>query len=153
MRYQPLALSPSYPICKPFDAEHASAGRVRGGAPHNGPNPRQSLDFRGRQSSVWPENWRVGWPRGSSRAWGVLLGLQVTKFGISACFHSPGLSFASYDPCSEQRHDQVHAEATLRCAGLLRAQVAPRQEMPNLADFFSVILCFWRWLFTLLGGG
>jgi hypothetical protein len=32
---------------------------------------------------------------------GVLgLWLGLTKFGISACFlHSPGLSFASYDPC------------------------------------------------------
>ena len=30
---------------------------------------------------------------------------------------------------------QVRAEATVRCAGLLRAQVAaPRQEMPNLSD-------------------
>jgi hypothetical protein len=29
-------------------------------------------------------------------------------------------------------HHQLRAEATLRCAGLLRAQVAaPRQEMPN----------------------
>jgi hypothetical protein len=28
---------------------------------------------------------------------------------------------------------QVRAEATVRCAGLRRAQVAPRQEMPNLA--------------------
>jgi hypothetical protein len=37
----------------------------------------------------------------------------------------------------EQRsllHRQVRAEATVRCAGLQRAQVATRQEMPNLAD-------------------
>jgi hypothetical protein len=39
MRHQPLALSPSYPICKPFDAVHASAERVRGRAPHT-----QTLD-------------------------------------------------------------------------------------------------------------
>jgi hypothetical protein len=29
-------------------------------------------------------------------------------------------------------HPLVRAEATVRCAGLQRAQVAPRQEMPNL---------------------
>ena len=43
-----------------------------------------------------------------------------------------------------------------------RALSVAQQEMPNLEDlwcsvavfaFFSVILCFWRWLFTLLGGG
>jgi hypothetical protein len=26
------------------------------------------------------------------------------------------------------------------------------QEMPNLADIFSDIFYFWRWLFSLLGG-
>jgi hypothetical protein len=31
-------------------------------------------------------------------------------------------------------HLQVHAGATVRCAGLQRALVAPRQEMPNLED-------------------
>jgi hypothetical protein len=123
-----------YPICKPFDAVHASAGRVIGRAPHT--QTLDSLWISGAvKCSVWPDNRRVGWPRGSSRARGVLLGL--TKFGISACFqsrHSPGLSFANYDPCSEQCHLQVQAEATVRCAGLQRAQVAPRQEMPNLVD-------------------
>jgi hypothetical protein len=33
MRHQPLALSPFNSISKPFDAVHASAGRVRGRAP------------------------------------------------------------------------------------------------------------------------
>jgi hypothetical protein len=49
----------------------------------------------------------------------------------------------------------------VRCAGLQRTQVAPRQEMPNLENpwgvavsvLFSVIFILWRWLFTLLGGG
>jgi hypothetical protein len=41
-------------------------------------------------------------------------------------------------------HLQVRAEATVRCAGLQRAQVAPRQEMPNLeAPKFSALPRRW----------
>jgi hypothetical protein len=98
-------------------------------------NPRQSLDFRagrpafGRKTGVW-----CGHETPLGRGGGVV---GLTKFGISACFHSrhsPGLSFARCDPCSELCHLQARAEATVRSAGLQRALVAPRQEMPNLYD-------------------
>jgi hypothetical protein len=58
--------------------------------------------------------------------------LGLTEFGISACFdpqNSHGLSFASYDPCSEQRHLQVRADVTVSCRG---RRLHPVKKMPNL---------------------
>jgi hypothetical protein len=60
--------------------------------------------------------------------------LGLTEFGISACFdpqNSHGLSFASYDPCSEQRHLQVRADVTVSCRG---RRLHPVKKMPNKDD-------------------
>ena len=106
-----------------------------------GPQARDPVKWNGSSLSgtcIQPEKLTCGVAMRLLSGVGGCVGLANSAFCVHPfrSRHSPGLSFVRYEPCSEQCHLQVRVEATVRCAGLLtcRAQVAPRQEMPNLDD-------------------
>jgi hypothetical protein len=133
-RQHPHRMQPSYDVFHPLGAAHGAlwGAQVPSGGDFQVAQNRDASPLRPR-GPPWPPHKPVH---------RILAALTAPEFQ------------GPVRVCPDELSHATGAHLTVASARTWRA--CSKLKRPNLADplaFFSVILCFWRWLLTLLGGG